>query len=123
MSDREKIEIEIPKICLENKNMLLWWIIRLARKLVMNSNTPGKLLEFGDETPMSTLEIRNLFWIDKQKFSYHFKAFKIFIKKEYWKEITPLISWTNWADIYTKWVVREFLAYMNRNGTKFRINL
>ncbi len=123
MSDREKIELSIPKTYLENKNKFLWWIIRISREMIINSDIPGELKEFWNETPLNTVEIREMFWLSKQNFNNHIKSFKIFIEKEHWRKIVPLISWTNWSDVYTKWVIREFLSYMNRNGTKYKIEL
>lgn len=124
MSEKIKVEIELPESYLENKDMLLWGLIRYVRKYVNDSDVPGELKEFWDETPMSTTEIRKLFnFTDRSNFSYHFSAFKKFIKEEYNRDIIPLIWHDKWADIYTKWVVREFLAYMNRNGTKIAIKL
>lgn len=119
MTDTQTFKIELPSDSMEDKNKALGAIIRYARASILQTDIPGELKEFGDETPMSTIEIRELFGMSKANFSQHFIKFKDLMKNKYDKDITPIIKINGWGDIYTKWVVRNFLTYLNRDEIKY----
>jgi hypothetical protein len=64
-----------------------------------------------------------LFWMSRAMFAHHFNNFKEYMLKNHNKQIIPLIEGKNWPDVYSKWIVREFLVYLNRNKDKYQIIL
>jgi len=123
MSETQTFSIEISSDSLETKNKALGSIIRKARALISQTEIPGTLEEFWDETPLSTIQIRELFWMSRAMFAHHFNNFKEYMLKNHNKQIIPLIEGKNWPDVYSKWIVREFLVYLNRNKDKYQIIL
>lgn len=123
MTDKINFNLDLAEDAMEDKNKALGTIIRKARAIISKTDIPGELQEFWDETPMNTIQIRELFKMDRATFSHHFNRFKDFMTNKHSKTIIPLIEWSNWPDVYTKWIVREFLLYMNRDKIKYEIVL
>lgn len=120
---KNNFEIILPDDAMEDKNKALGAIIRYARAIINKTDIPGTLIEFGDETPLSTIEIRKKFDMERGNFNHHFTSFKKYMDDKYERKIIPLIEWNSWPDIYSKSTVKEFLVYMNRKTNKYQIVL
>jgi len=124
MTLNSNFQLKLSDSSLESKNKALGAIIRQASEVIRQSDIPGELDAFWDETPMSTIEIRKVFGdMERSNFHLHFKNFKAYMLENYDTTIVPFIPWDKWPDIYLRQTVRQFLAYMNRSSDKYDIVL
>lgn len=88
--------IQIPDDYFIDKNTLLAYIIRAAHVAVKQTDLPGEMKAFGNETPISTVEMREkLGDMTKANFCKYFNEYKRSVKQNYETTVTPLISFKN----------------------------
>jgi len=112
MGLNNKMSVEIPIHILETNdyNKIFGYAIRVLREWFKDLDP--NILPFGDDTPKSTIEMQEALSLDKKMFHYHFKKFKEFTKKEFNREVLPIIQLQKNVWVYKKSDVDDFTNYL-----------